>query len=67
MPETLCVSIRFCGSHTEAAEQYRKLLDYIKEHKMEINGFSREVTMIDYGLTNDTRKFVTEISIPVQC
>lgn len=66
-PETLCVSIRFHGSHAEAAEQYCKLMDYIKEHKMEINGFSREVTMIDYGLTNDTEKFVTEISIPVRC
>lgn len=66
-PETLCVSIRFCGSHTEAAEQYRKLMDYIREHKLEVSGFSREVTMIDYGLTNDTNKFVTEISIPVRC
>lgn len=67
VPETLCVSIRFHGSHTEAAEQYRRLMDYIKEHKMQISGFSREITMIDYGLTNDPGKFVTEISIPVQC
>lgn len=66
-PETLCVSIRFRGSHAEAPEQYDKLMDYIKEHKMKINGFSREVTMIDYGLTNDIGKFVTEISIPVRC
>lgn len=28
---------------------------------------SREITMIDYGITNDTEKFVTEISIPVIC
>lgn len=67
LPETLCVSIRFHGSHTEAVEQYRKLMEYIREHKLEISGFSREVTMIDYGLTNDTNKFVTEISIPVKC
>lgn len=66
VPETLCVSIRFHGSHAEAAEQYRKLMDYIREHKLEISSFSREVTMIDYGLTNDTDKFVTEISIPVK-
>ena len=32
---------------------------------MTITGFSREITLIDYGITNDTRKFVTEISIPV--
>lgn len=65
-PETLCVSIRFHGSHAESAEQYIKLMDYIEDHKMEIRGFSREITMIDYGITNDTEKFVTEISIPVQ-
>lgn len=66
LQETLCVSIRFHGSHAEAPEQYRKLLSYIKEHKLEISGFSREITMIDYGLTNDFSKFVTEISIPVK-
>lgn len=65
MEEVLCVSIRFQGSHKEAPEQYKKLMDYIKKHHLKISGFSREVTMIDYGLTNDIEKFVTEISIPV--
>lgn len=65
LPETLCVSIRFRGGHMEAEEQYEKLMDYVEEHKLKVNGFSREITMIDYGLTNDTEKFVTEISIPV--
>lgn len=65
--ETLCVSVRFRGSHVEAPAQYEKLLAYITEHKLEIGDFSREITMIDYGLTNDTSKFVTEISIPVEC
>lgn len=67
LPETLCVSVRFHGSHAEAAEQYCKLMKYIEGHRLEISGFSREVTMIDYGITNDTEKFVTEISIPVLC
>ena len=30
------------------------------------DGFSREITLIDYGLTNDTEKFVTEITIPAR-
>ena len=34
---------------------------------MQIIGFSREITLIDYGITNDTEKFVTEICIPVKC
>lgn len=35
--------------------------------QMEILGFSREVTLIDYGVTSDPEKFVTEICIPVKC
>ena len=67
LPETLCVRLRFRGSHAEAPAQYQKLLDYIDKHKMQIVGFSREVTLIDYGITNDAEKFVTEICIPVKC
>ncbi len=64
---TLCVRLSFRGSHAEAPGQYRKLLDYIKKHQMQIMGFSREITLIDYGITNDPEKFVTEICIPVKC
>lgn len=65
LPEMFCVRLRFRGSHTEAAVQYKKLLDYIKKHQMQIVGFSREITLIDYGITNDAEKFVSEICIPV--
>lgn len=65
LPETRCVSIRFCGSHSDAPEQYRKLTAFIEEKQLQITGFSREITMIDYGITHDTEKFVTEIRIPV--
>lgn len=65
LPETPAVQICFRGSHAEAPAQYRKLLCYINENKMQITGFSREITLIDAGITNDSEKFVTEISIPV--
>ena len=39
---------------------------FIRDHGAEPAGFSREITMIDYGITNDLGKFVTEISIPVR-
>lgn len=64
-PEQKCVSIRFCGGHNAAPQYYRKLLEYIRERGLKIAGFSREITLIDYGMTNDTDKFVTEIRIPV--
>lgn len=66
LPGETCVSIRFCGSHSEAPLYYQKLDDFIVSHGFAITGFSREITMIDYGLTNDTSKFVTEIRIPVE-
>ena len=65
LPEMRCVSIRFCGSHTEAPSRYERLLAYMKERGYEIGGFSREITMIDYGLTKDAKEFVTEVSIPI--
>ena len=65
LPETLCVRIRFRGSHPEAARQYEILLNYIEKENLQIAGFSREVTLIDNGITSDTGKFVTEICIPV--
>ena len=64
-PETTCATLRFRGSHTEAPMQYAKLTQYIQDHHFSIAGCSREITMIDYGITNDPEKFVTEISIPV--
>lgn len=66
LPQTLCMRGRFRGSHTEAPEQYARLMAYAGAQKLRVSGFSREVTMIDYGLTRDTEKFVTEILIPVE-
>ena len=65
LDKTQCVSIRFCGSHKDSPKYYKLLLDYIKKNNYVINNFSREITMIDYGITNDTNKFVTEICIPI--
>ena len=66
LPQTRCARVRFRGSHTEAPAQYRRLMSFIRGHGAEPAGFSREITMIDYGITNDLGKFVTEISIPVR-
>ena len=66
LPAETCVSVRFCGSHIEAPTYYKKLDDFISDHNMIIAGFSKEITMIDYGITNDTSQFVTEIQIPIE-
>lgn len=66
LPETSGVRIRFRGSHPEASKQYKILFEYIEKNKLEITDFSREITLIDYGITRDPEKFVTEICIPVR-
>ena len=53
-------------SHLQSPERYRRLMDYIRANHLRPDSFSREITLIDYGLTNDTEKFVTEITIPVR-
>lgn len=66
LPEGECVCVRFCGGHSGAAVYYEKLAAYIRERHMEISGCSREITMIDDGMTADPEQFVTEIRIPVR-
>lgn len=66
IPKETNITIRFCGIHKDAQKYYKKLSDYIEENGLEIIGFSKEISMIDYGITNDTSKFVTEIQIPIK-
>lgn len=66
LPEETCAVVRFQGSHEKAAKYYEMLMDYIESHGCSIAGFSKEITMIDYGITDDISRFVTEIQIPVE-
>ncbi len=66
MPERLCVSVRFRGSHSEAPAQYGRLMEFIRSNGLVADGFSHEITMIDYGFTADPEKFIAEIRIPVR-
>lgn len=59
------VSVCFCGSHKEAPAYYEKLMAFIRARGLAPAGASREITLIDDGLTRDPDQFVTEISIPV--
>jgi DNA-binding transcriptional MerR regulator len=65
LPEQWGLVLRFRGHHGESPAQYARLLDYIRAHHFKISGFAREITLIDYGVTNDPGQFVTEITIPV--
>ena len=65
LPAADCVRVRFHGHHLQSPAQYRRLAEYMRAHGLKIVGFSREITIIDRGLTYDTEKYVTEITIPV--
>lgn len=60
------ISIIFKGKHSDAQKYYLKLQKYMKEHNLIPSNFSREITLIDEGLTNDAKQFVTQIEIPVK-
>lgn len=66
LPASLCARVRFRGHHAESPAQYRRLMQFIRKEGYTAAGFSREITVIDYGFTPDTEKFVTEIMIPLQ-
>lgn len=65
LPACRCVRIRFCGSHDISPRYYDALMRYLSAHGLRPADFSREITLIDDGMTRDTGKFVTEISVPV--
>lgn len=58
--------LRFHGTHDTAKEQYQKLLTYCQVNDYQIIGSAVETTLIDYGITDDFDKYVTEIRIPVK-
>lgn len=64
--EQMCLTLKFRGTHKDSQKYYKKLDKYIENHKLTITGFAREIALIDFGITNDISKFVTEIQIPVK-
>ncbi|TQR21725.1 MerR family transcriptional regulator [Psychrobacillus vulpis] len=60
------LSIRFEGTHEDASPYYKKLMEHVEHKGYEILEDAIEVTLIDYGFTNDRSKFVTEIQILIK-
>jgi len=66
LPAGKYLRLRFHGTHETATEHYLKLLDYCQTHNYQINGDAVETTLIDYGITNDFSKYITEIRVPIK-
>ncbi|MFD1419001.1 MerR family transcriptional regulator [Companilactobacillus keshanensis] len=58
--------IRFHGTHENSVDSYRQLIKYCQDHLLTIIDDAIEITLIDYGITNDFDKYVTEIRLPVR-
>lgn len=64
--EERCMTLSFRGTHKDAAKYYDMLLDRMDYLGLEPAGPSREVTLIDQGLSSDPGEYVTRIDIPVR-
>lgn len=64
IPERDYLRIRFKGTHIDAETNYKKLLTYMNKSNYVLIDDSIEITLIDYGFTNDRDKYVTEILLP---
>lgn len=66
IPSCLTLTLQFHGTHQQAKPYYKQLDTYMQAHNLAPIYFSREITIIDEGITNDTSQYMTEISIPVR-
>ena len=64
--EEKCLTLSFRGTHKDAARYYDMLMDRMEFLGLEPAGPSREVALIDQGLSSDPEEFVTRIDIPVK-
>ena len=64
--EEKCLTLSFRGTHKDAARYYDMLMDRMEFLGLEPAGPSREVALIDQGLSSDPEEFVTRIVIPVK-
>ncbi|CAJ1181970.1 MerR family transcriptional regulator [Companilactobacillus nantensis] len=60
------VRLRFHGTHDTAFEEYPIMIDYCQKHNFQINGPAVETALIDYGISDDVEKYITEIRIPIE-
>ncbi|AOR24125.1 MerR family transcriptional regulator [Clostridium taeniosporum] len=66
LPNGIYITIRFNGTHKSSPQYYDKLLKYIEEKRYKIMSDPIEITLIDFGLTNEKSEFITEIQILVK-
>ena len=64
--EERCLSISFRGTHKDAGRYYDMMMDRMDLLGLTPAGPSREIALIDQGLSSDPGEYVTRIDIPVK-
>ncbi|MBR5740826.1 MAG: hypothetical protein IKX81_05950 [Firmicutes bacterium] len=64
--EERCLSISFRGTHKDAGKYYDMLMERMDLLGLVPAGPSREVALIDQGLSRDPAEYVTRIDVPVK-
>lgn len=59
-------TIQFQGTHKDSPAYYTLLMEHLHNQKLQAKGDSVEITLIDAGMTNDRKKFTTELQVPFQ-
>lgn len=65
LPRGTYASLLYHGTHADADVHYEKLLGFCEQKGYRFLDDSVEITYIDYGLTNRTEDFLTEIQLRV--
>jgi len=66
IPETKCICIYHKGSYDRIGESYSKILKYIEDNKLKMDGFFRESYIDGVWNKENPDDYLTEIQIPIK-
>lgn len=61
-----CLVTRFAGGHESAPAYYERLLEEAEARNMKPCDFTKEINLIDEGISADPSRTITEIQLPVK-
>jgi len=66
IPETKCICIYHKGAYEKIGESYSKILKYIEDNKLKMNGYFRECYIDGVWNKENPDDYLTEIQIPIK-
>jgi effector-binding domain-containing protein/uncharacterized protein YndB with AHSA1/START domain len=66
LPGSKVLVVKYYGDYSKTEPVYYAAFDYIKNNKMENNGYPMEIYVTDPMMEKDTAKWLTEIVFPVK-